>query len=585
MTLLPTAAGVSPSSGVALIGCLAVLCAVVHGCDSRAATPRREVPSAALSPPGRPVFVEVAGELGIDFFNERPVTDDYFMPESAGPGGALLDYDNDGDLDVYLVNGFRDAEGKLETNQGANRLYRQDSPDRFTDVTVSTGVGHTGYGMGVAVGDVDNDGFVDLYVTNYGQDCLYRNQSGQTFADITSSAGISETGWSTSAGFFDYDIDGFLDLFVTQYLDYDPAMRAFDAAGRPEYPAPLQFAGVPDALYRNRGDGTFLDVSAKAGLADTPGKGLGVIFTDLNADQLVDIYVANDGEPNFAWINVARQRFEERAQMLGLAVNAYGQPEAGMGIALGDYDSNGTIDLLITHLVQETNTLYRQASPGVFEDATAGSGLGTLSLSVTGFGVAFSDLDQDGDLDLLTANGRVGRGLPHLHTDVIAHWRPYAEPSQLFLNDGRGRFVDLGPAGAEFTSAVEVSRGLALGDLDGDGDLDALVTNGNGTARIYRNQFPDAGNWILVRAVEPTLRREAYGATVTVVSGNGSLQRLITPTSSYLSSSDARAHFGLGSATEVKRIEVRWPDGARELFQGGPANRLVELHRGKGHSG
>ena len=545
------------------------------GCDHRT----------TVSPPEQPVFVESSTELGLDFFNQRPATDDYFMPESAGPGGALLDYDNDGDLDVYLVNGFRDAEGNLETNEGANRLYRQDSPDRFTDVTRTTGVGNTGYGMGIAVGDIDNDGFVDLYVTNYGEDCLYGNQSGRTFSDDTNDAGISGTGWSASAAFFDYDTDGFLDLFVTQYIDYDPRMRVFDSAGRPEYPAPLQFAGVPDLLYRNRGDGTFLDVSAEVGLADSPGKGLGVVFADLNADQLIDIYVANDGEPNFCWINVARQRFEERAQTLGLAVNGYGQPEASMGIALGDYDGNGTIDLLVTHLVHESNTVYRQTSPGIFADATAGSGLGILSLGVTAFGAAFVDIDQDGDLDLLTANGRVGRGLPHPHTNVTPHWRPYAEPNQLFLNDGQGRFADLGPGGAEFTSAVEVSRGLAFGDLDGDGDLDVLVTNGNGTVRIYRNQSPDPGNWMLVRALDLALRRDAYGATVTVVTSSGSIQRLISPASSYLSSSDPRAHFGLGPATEVERIEVRWPDGSREVFQGGPANRLVVLRRGEGNGG
>ena len=542
-------------------------------------------PPARTSPPqAAPVFTEIASELEIEFRNDRPATRDHFMAEAIGPGGAILDYDNDGDLDIYLVNGFRDADGHLETAAGANRLFRQETPSRFVDVTAAAGVGQTGYGMGAAVGDMDNDGLVDLYVANYGPDCLYHNENGHTFTDVTDRAGIAAPGWGVSAGFFDYDNDGFLDLFVTRYVDYDPAVRAVDASEKLEYPSPVRFDGLPDLLFHNRGDGTFDEVSAQAGLASTPGRGLGVAFIDLNADQFVDIYVANDGDPNFAWINDGSGRFEERAQVLGLAVNGYGQPEAGMGIALGDYDENGTVDILVTHLVQESNTLYRQVSPGIFEDGTAGSGLGPASFNSTAFGTAFADLDGDGDIDLLTVNGRVTRALASRRTDVNEHWRQYAEANQLFLNQGQGRYAELRSRGDEFTGAVEVSRGLALGDLDGDGDLDALVTNANGTARIYRNEFPDSGNWLIVRAVEPALRRDAYGATITVVTSGKERQRLMTPTRSYLTSSDPRAHFGLGPATAVEAIRVQWPDGTREGFPGVPANRVVVVRKGEGGS-
>ena len=535
-------------------------------------------------PPVRnhPSFVEISAEVGINFSNDRPVTTDHFMPEAIGPGGALLDYDNDGDLDIYLVNGLRSVDGELETSEGSNRLFRQESPDRFTDVTDATGVGHTGYGMGAAVGDIDNDGFVDLYVTNYGADALFHNGGGRAFTDITDNAGITGSAWGASAGFFDYDSDGFLDLFVTRYVDYDPAVAAVDDAGLPEYPSPSSFPGLHDRLYRNLGTGSFTDVSDQVGLTAKAGHGLGVVFTDLNGDGRVDVYVANDGDPNFAWINSASGRFTERAQFLGLAVNVYGQPEAGMGIALGDYDLNGTMDLLVTHLVQESNTLYRQTARGLFEDGTAGSGLGTSSINHTGFGAAFVDLDQDGDLDLLTANGRVFRALPNPDASVGAHWQPYAENNQLFLNDGSGRFHKAGQDGAEFTTPVEVSRGLALGDLDNDGDLDFLVTNGNGTVQVYRNVFPAAGNWLSVRAIVPALHRDAFGAMVTVETATRTLQRPVTATMSYLSSSDPRAHFGLGTDPHAESIRVLWPDGTHEVFPGSPSNRQVVVRQGEG---
>lgn len=531
-----------------------------------------------------PGFVDVSEALNLDFQVERPVEGDYFMPDSMGAGGALLDYDRDGDLDVYVVNGFRDREGRLETPEGANRLYRREAAGRFIDVTSATGAGDTGYGMGVAVGDIDNDGFPDLFVSNYGQDRLYHNDGAGTFTDVTQQAGITSRAWGASAGFFDFDNDGFLDLFVTQYLDYDPAVCGSDAAGRPEYASPSVFRGVPDVLYRNNGDGTFRDVSAEAGFADKPGKGLGVVFLDLNADGHLDVYVANDGEPNFAWISDGAGRFRDEAMRLGLAVNGYGQPEAGMGIACGDCDNDGELDLLVTHLVRETNTLYRQGAGGLFHDDTAASGLRTSSLNATGFGTAFLDVELDGDLDLLWVNGRVLRGRPVGPTPLSRHWAPYAEHDDLHLNDGTGRFADGRTTCGDLCRAIDVGRGLAPGDIDGDGDLDVLVVNGSGNARLYRNELPHRGRWLVVRTLDPARNRDAIGAIVTVRAGERRWRRDIAPAGSYLSSSPPVAHFGLGPVDSVDAIGVTWPGGGVEEFEGGAVDRVVALVKGEGRS-
>ncbi len=548
------------------------------GCDRGSA----EDPEPGSAPGENPWFVDVTAELGLDFRVDRAVQRDYFMPESMAAGCALLDYDNDGDLDIYVVNGFRGPGGELRTPRGANRLYRQDAEGRFTDLTDEAGVGDRGYGMGVATGDIDNDGDVDLYVTNYGPDALYRNNGDGTYAEITARAGIKNDRWGASAGFFDYDGDGYLDLFVTNYLAYDPRVAGKDAAGRPEYAAPSMFRGVDDVLYHNQGDGTFRDVTAAAGISDSPGKGLGVFMPDLNGDGRFDVYVANDGEANFAWINQGDGTFVNQAFTAGCAVNGYGMPEASMGIAWGDCDNDGDLDFLLTHLVLETNTLYQMIAPGVFEDVTTVSGLGAATLNYTGFGTAFFDFDLDGDLDLLTVNGRVLRTLPHPKARVSAHWNPYAEPNQMFANDGRGRFEDISSSCGRLCSDVTVSRGLAVGDIDRDGDLDVLVTDGSGEARIYRNQTPSSGHWLIVRAIDPALRRDAVGAVVEVVAGGRRLRRDVSTTYSYLSAGDPRVHFGLGSSGTVDRIEVVWPDRSREVFTGPAVDRVVELVKGTG---
>lgn len=526
-------------------------------------------------------FTEINSEVGLDFVHNPGVDSSYFMPESIGSGAAFLDYDNDGRLDIYLVNGQWHNPADAHKPRLRNRLFRQESDGRFTDVTEATGAGDTGYGMGVAVGDIDNDGWVDLYVSNYGPDALYRNNGDGTFSDVSQTAGIGNPHWGCSAVFFDYNLDGFLDIYVTNYVDYDPSHVCMDQAGRPDYCGPAGFSGVPDVLYRNNGDGTFSDVSWESGTAAGRSKGLGVVAADFNGDLYPDLYVANDGEPNHLWINQRDGTFADRALSLGAAVNNLGQAEAGMGIALGDVENDGDLDLFITHLRTESNTLYRRAGDIGFVDDSAVSGLAGPSLPYTGFGAGFFDYDNDGDLDLAVVNGRVTRGPLLTNRQTSSYWDPYAEPNMFFENDGTGKFSDISPRAALFTQMVENSRGLAFGDVDNDGDVDLLVANEGGPARLYRNDTPDRGHWLTVRVVDPELRRDAVGAVVTVVTEQHEIARLVAPGYSYLSSNDPRVHFGLGEAAHVEEIRVRWPDGTLETFPGGPADRFLRLEKGQ----
>lgn len=506
------------------------------------------------------------------------------MPESIAPGCALFDYDGDDDLDVYAVSGYRLSDGGTDRDRAANRLYRRNADGTYTDVTEASGAGHTGYGIGVAVGDVDNDGDLDLYLTNYGEDALLRNNGDGTFTDVTREAGISNPAWAASAGFCDYDKDGFLDIYVANYVLLTPGVTGKDDAGRPEYPGPESLPGLPDRLYHNRGDGTFEDVSGPAGIAESPGRGLGVLFTDLDEDGLPDIYVANDREANYAWIQQTGGSFVDRAFELGLAVNGNGSPEAGMGIAPGDPDGDLDLDMLVTHFTQETHTLYRNDGEGTWTDATWDAGLAAPTINVTGWGTAFVDLDHDGDQDLLAVNGRVLRAAVHPGARLTTHWNPYAEPNQVFLNTGSGHFTELGASCGDFCSHVEVSHGLATGDVDRDGDMDFLVANGNGTIRLYRNDMPRSNRWLQVHAMDPGLRRDAIGARIDLLAGGREQVRWITRSSSYCSASAAVAHFGLGQADQVERITVTWPDGASEHFGPFEVDTVIVLQKGAGRA-
>ncbi|MCH7884964.1 MAG: CRTAC1 family protein [Planctomycetes bacterium] len=531
-------------------------------------------------------FTEITDEVGLEFTHETGGRGDLWLPEiTGGAGAALFDYDNDGDLDIYLTSAHAGLPDRLTSRTLTNRLYQQEPSGHFVDVTQASGLGDGGYGMGVAIGDIDNDGRPDVYVTNLGPDRLYRNRGDGTFEDITVAAGIDVDGWSTSASFLDYDRDGFLDLFVTRYVKHHFRRHCTDQAGRREYCSPRAFVPTHDILLHNNGDGTFNDVSPAAGIASVAAAGLGVVCADLNDDGWMDIYVANDAYANNLWINQHDGTFRDDAMILGVAYNLEGQPEAGMGVLAADLDNDLDLDLFVTHLVQETNTLYRNfgAATGFF-DVSGESGLAVSSMIHTGFGTAALDIELDGDLDLVVVNGRVKLGLLLSGAEPRPPWDRYAEPNLLYLNDGSGRFTLSEELCGPFCNRMEISRGLAIGDIDADGDLDLLVANAQGRARLYRNDAPRQGHWLMVRAVDPALRRDAIGAKITVRCGERSLLRTINRGFGYLSSNDPIAHFGLGSADRVDWIDVRWPDGLLERFPATPADRRIELFRGNGNA-
>jgi hypothetical protein len=415
--------------------------------------------------------------------------------------------------------------------------------------------------MGCVVGDYDNDGDLDLYLTNLEGDRLWRNDGEARFTDVTGTAGLGNDMWSVSAGFLDYDRDGWLDLYVANYVLDPGSARCYDLAGRPDYCGPERMPPAPDKLYRNLGDGRFRDVSAETGIAAAAGPGLGVLCADLDGDGWQDVFVANDMARNFLWINNRDGTFRETAALAGCAFNRDGAAEAGMGVALGDVDRDGLPDLFVTHLRGETNTLYRTDTPGAFEDGTDASGLGMSSTPFTGFGTALADFDHDGHLDVVVSNGAVKRRtLIAPDTETAEHWQRYAEPNLAYVNDGGGRFENVSATAGAFCERAEVSRGLAVGDVDGDGDLDILLMQLGGPARLFRNDTPHRGRWVAVRAIDPARRGDALGAVVRVSAGGRVHERVILS----------------------GEVVVRWPDGTDERFTGIELDTAVELRRGAG---
>jgi hypothetical protein len=531
-------------------------------------------------PEGTSWFADVTDEVGLDFVHEAGPVGDYFMPQIMGSGAAFLDFDNDGLLDIYLLHNAGPESG------ATNRLYRQTPDHRFVDVSKGSGLDVAGFGMGVAVGDVNNDGWVDVAITEFGRTRLFLNRGDGTFREITAEAGLDNPLWGTSLSFVDFDRDGWLDLVVVNYVDYDPA-HACTVAGRRDYCHPRQFGPQVTRLYRNVSspDGKsvhFKDVSLSSGIGRVAGPGLGVVCTDFDGDGWPDIFVANDTQANRLWINQKDGTFLDDAVVRGVAYNAMGHAEAGMGVALGDVDGDGLFDLFVTHLTEETHTLWRQGPRGQFRDQTAFARLAAPRWRGTGFGTAMGDFDHDGALDIAVVNGRVARSGGAPEPARATFWQAYAERNQLFTNDGTGRFVDVSPANLAFAGTSAVARGLAIGDYDNDGALDLLVTTVAGRARLYRNIAPDRGHWLIVRAVDPARRRDAYGAVVMVEAAGRRWVRQVNAGNSYLSSSDPRAHFGLGAAASVDRITVTWPDGTIEEFPGQTGDRAITLRKGDG---
>jgi hypothetical protein len=553
---------------------VSVVLACVPGCHRPGTT-------ASTKPTNPCWFEDITEQAGLRFIHNAGPTGRYFMPQVIGSGAALFDFDNDGRLDLYVIQNGGPGSG------AANQLFHQGPDGRFTNVSKGSGLDITGYGMGVAIGDVNNDGWPDVLVTQYGGLKLFLNNGNGTFTDISKEAGLDSVLWATSAAFVDYDRDGWLDLVVVNYVNYDPSLPCGTPAGRADFCHPRIFEGSVTKLYHNLGKRAeggirFEDATLKAGLARAPGPGLGVVCADFNGDRWPDIFVANDAKPNHLWINQHDGTFKEEAVLRGLAYNAMGKAEGNMGITLGDVDGDGLFDVFVTHLTEETNTLWKQGPRGMFQDRTVASGLSRPRWRGTGFGTVFADFDHDGALDLAVVNGAVRRKETSPAATQDGFWTAYAERNQLFINDGKGIFRDLSGCNAPFCGTAAVSRALVCGDIDNDGALDLLVTAIAGPARLYRNVAPKRGHWLLVRALDPVLKRDAYGAEITVCAGDRRWTRCINPAFSYLSSNDPRAHFGLGPAERVDSVQVIWPDGTEETFPGQAADRFVLLRKGEG---
>jgi len=546
-------------------------------------------PSTTAPPPSGPTWLKDAtAEAGLTFLHDSGAKGDYVMLEQVGGGAALFDYDNDGRLDIYLVQ----CGGPESASR--NQLFHQETNGTFRNVSEGSGLDVTGWGMGATAGDVNNDGRVDMLVTEYGAARLFLQSEEGAFREFTKESGVENTRWATAAAFFDYDRDGWLDLVVANYLDYSPTHKCFDTTGKPEYCGPQNFEGTPTRLFHNLGpaEGSsvprFEDVTVRAGLTAALGPALGVLCVDMNADRWPDIFIADDGKPNRLFMNQRDGTFREEAAARGLAYNNMGASAGNMGIAIADINDDGLFDLFVTHLAEEQHSLWVQKPRGLFQDAVAAHGLANPAWRGTGFGTVLADFDQDTWPDLAFVNGLVQRGtdtstprLEGLHP--LMH--PYAQRHQLFRNDGAGRFEDISTANPDFAGRAAVGRGLACGDINNDGALDLLATCAGGPAQLFLNVASRKGHWLQVRAIDPALGgRDAYGAEVRLRLGARTLWRLAQPSHSYLVSNDPRVHFGLGSQDRFEAIEVLWPDGTEETFPGGAADRLVVLRKGTGQA-
>jgi hypothetical protein len=540
-------------------------------------------------------FTDRAKDAGIDFVHVNGMSGQFYMTEIMAPGVALFDYDNDGDLDVYLVQG-----SGLGAQGGSfkGRLYRNDLEIRvdgtrqlhFTDVTDQSGIVSRDYGMGVAAGDFNNDGCVDLYLTNFGRNQMFRNNCDGTFSDVSKATGTDSAGWSVSAAFVDIDRDGWLDLYVGNYLRYNLSSntKCFSQSGAQDYCTPRSYQPLPGRLYRNQRNGTFIDITAESRIAAEYGPALGVTTADFDGDGWIDIYIANDGKENQLWKNQHDGTFKNVALLAGVALPVTGNAEASMGVDAGDYDNDGDEDLFITEQTGEGANLFVNDGSGVFDDRSERSGLGALTLGYTGFGTAFFDFDNDGWLDLLTVNGAVQtiQALAQAHDPFPLHQR-----RQLFRNLGNGRFEDVtSRAGAAFQLS-EVGRGAAFGDIDNDGDIDVLVGNNNGPVRLFINNIGHRSHWVGLRLVGSpgnSIRhgslsvRDMLGARVEIVRKSGSLWRRVRADGSYGSANDPRVLVGLGSSTEVPHVRVRWPDGRIEDFGDVALDGYTTLKEGSG---
>ena len=548
-------------------------------------------------PHSAPLFEDVAKQSGIDFWQYSGATGEYLLPEMVGSGAALIDYDNDGDMDVFLIQGYpTDPKGKAivpvpEGWKPGNRLFRNNLKETgkltFTDVTESAGLGYASQGMGVAAGDYDNDGYTDLYVTNYDHNILYHNNGNGTFTDVTATAGVASSDWSTSAAFIDYDRDGLLDLAVVHYVQFY-RRPCYSPQGSIDYCGPQPFQGSVTQLYRNLGNGRFKDVTVETGLSAKKGPGLGILTGNFGTDGYPGFMVANDGAANHLWISQPRaaskpneRAFHEEGLTRGLAYASDGKARAGMGIADGDVYGDGGEAVIVTNLPNESFTFFQRQPNGDFIDATGQSGLSSISLPYTGFGVGLLDMENRGLLDMFSANGGVRVVMAQQTADPF----PYRERKLLLRNLGQGKgFEDVTASAGPALQPLEVSRAAVFGDVNNDGGADILVTNSNGPARLLLNIVPNRGHWILVQLEGVRTNRSGFGSVVELVRKNGkSVKRYARGDGSYLAANDPRIHFGLGKTPDVDRIQVHWLAGECEAWAQSEVDRIVKLREGTGH--
>ena len=560
---------VNPCSALALLSPLAGLMGVMGDACAQSHMPIR--------------LVDVGAEAGVTLLNVCGGPEKDLLLKIAGSGAAFFDYDNDGDMDLLLVNGST-FENLRQGGDPMLALYLNDGAGEFSEVTRQSGLHKKGWGMGVCVADYDNDGFQDFYVTAYGPNALFRNNGDGSFSDVTAAAGAGDARWSTNCAFGDYDRDGDVDLYVANYVFQDekttprPGLSSFcQYRGMDVLCGPQGLPGEPDVLYRNNADGTFTDMTQPAGIVDPGYYGFGVIFRDLNNDDWPDIYVANDSNPNFLFRNNQNATFSEVALEAGAALSANGAAQASMGLDAADYDNDGDMDLFVTNFSQDTNTLYQNNGDGSFDVVTHAAGLGESSMSYLGWGTSFVELDNDGFLDLLVANGHIYPEIDHFLLGST-----FLQPNQLYRNLGNGRFQEVTAEMGESLLMEKSSRGVAFGDYDNDGDLDILITNLDDRPNLLRNDSGNKKHWLTVQLVGTKSNRDGIGARIAVRVAQRTQIAEVESGGSYLSHSDSRIHFGLGDATRVEHLEVRWPSGLIETFENLEADQFLCLREGEG---
>ena len=519
-------------------------------------------------------FVDVTQEAGIHWKHVDGRSGQKYFMETLGSGAAFFDYDGDGDPDLYFVNGAP-LPGYVSQEIPANCLYRNNGNGTFTDVTEKAGVGDAGYGHGCAVGDYNNDGKLDLYLTNYGTNRLYRNNGDSTFTEVAESAGVTDPRWSTSCAFADYDRDGNLDLYVVNYIIFDIDENpwcGFKEKGIRAYCEPDNFTAQSDTLYRNNGDGTFTDVTKTAGIYNTTGKGLGIVWGDYNNDGTPDIYVANDSTENLFYHNNRDGTFEEVGFMVGVALSENGVAENGMGTAFGDWNNDGWLDLTVTNYAQQTNTLYHNDADGFFTDTTATTKTAQITYPYLGWATAFIDYDNDGYQDLFVANG-------HLHENLaeLGQEGTYGQRNLLFRNNTNNTFTEVSETLGAGMRLTDVSRGATFADYDLDGDIDIVVTNSNTAPRLLRNDGGNGKNWLQIRLTAINGSTDAIGARVKITTGKLTQTREVRSGDGYLSQQDITLHFGIGDYEQVDSIEVQWQSGTKQFIRSVPANQVLSL--------